>query len=279
MKIENLKIFLEVVRAGSIHEAARNLYMSHQNLIKIIKNMEAELNTPLFVRTRKGVQLNASGNEVFVTATQIVENYETMLKKLKIDSDVIKLYITPTFSTLAGELQGNCFDDKYLSIYKRDASEIKKMLERGESGIYFMSTTNEHISISERIEKHTIASSNLCVQICHQNYVQQCTKMSESSVNKFITNAGYDKSNLSSNGINIDDMQVCKRLMKEEGFSFYTEQKLYDAEFSNPEWAIIDQKELSYNINYTVFFNIPETIFYQNLKEQIIQKISAYFKT
>ncbi|MBP3628843.1 MAG: LysR family transcriptional regulator, partial [Anaerotignum sp.] len=70
MKIENLKIFLEVAQSESINEAARNLFMTHQNLNKIIKNLEAELNTQLFVRTNKGILLTSNGKELFVTASQ-----------------------------------------------------------------------------------------------------------------------------------------------------------------------------------------------------------------
>ena len=39
MKIENIRLFLEVVQLGSINKAAEKLYISQQSLSTIMKNM------------------------------------------------------------------------------------------------------------------------------------------------------------------------------------------------------------------------------------------------
>lgn len=277
MKIENLKIFLETAQSGSMHEASRKLYMSHQNLNKIIKNMEAELNTQLFVRSPKGIQLNNNGKEVFVAATQIVTNYESMLEKLHTDSDIIKFYTVPSFSSLATILQGRCFNGKYLSVYKRDANEIIKMIERGKPGIYFMSVMDDNIDISDNTETHVIPSSNLSVLACHKQFhdLYAGKTAAEINANKFITNTSYD--HLKLNTINIDDIHVCKRLMRDDSFIFSTEMKLFTAEFPEDEWDIISKDMLAFHIQYTIYFNLPDTPSYQAIKEQVIERIETYF--
>ena len=57
MKIENLKYFLAVVRTGSLHKAAEELYLMPQNLSTIIRNIEHDAGEKLFVRTLKGLLL------------------------------------------------------------------------------------------------------------------------------------------------------------------------------------------------------------------------------
>ena len=42
MKIENIRLFLDVVRYGSINKAAEKNFIAQQNLSVTIKNMEKE---------------------------------------------------------------------------------------------------------------------------------------------------------------------------------------------------------------------------------------------
>ena len=46
MKIENIRLFLDVVRYGSINKAAEKNFIAQQNLSVTIKNMEKELAHP-----------------------------------------------------------------------------------------------------------------------------------------------------------------------------------------------------------------------------------------
>ena len=57
MKIENIRLFLDVVRYGSINKASEKNFIAQQNLSVIIKNMEKELDTTLFERNNTGIIL------------------------------------------------------------------------------------------------------------------------------------------------------------------------------------------------------------------------------
>ena len=78
MNIEHLKYVLEVDRAGSISQAADNLYMGQPNLSKAIKELEQTLNITLFRRTSKGVQITPKGREFLRYAKSILRQYEAM---------------------------------------------------------------------------------------------------------------------------------------------------------------------------------------------------------
>ena len=53
MRIEDLKIFVDVVRYHSMNIAADKNFTTPQNLSKIIKRMEDELSVILFNRSKK----------------------------------------------------------------------------------------------------------------------------------------------------------------------------------------------------------------------------------
>ncbi|MGD9942460.1 MAG: LysR substrate-binding domain-containing protein [Burkholderiaceae bacterium] len=68
MKLHNLRDFIAVARAGSIHQAARELQLSQPALTKSIRQLEKELGTPLFDRTAKGAALNQMGRRFLLRA-------------------------------------------------------------------------------------------------------------------------------------------------------------------------------------------------------------------
>lgn len=78
MNIEHLKYVLEVDRAGSISQAAENLYMGQPNLSKAIKELESTLNITIFKRTPRGAEITANGREFLRYARSILRQYEEM---------------------------------------------------------------------------------------------------------------------------------------------------------------------------------------------------------
>lgn len=278
MKIENLKIFLEVAQAESMNEAARNLFMSHQNLNKIIKNLESELNTQLFLRTNKGIQLTNSGKELFITANQIVKSYDKFLETLHYtESDIIKFYTLSSQSTLSNCLRSQQFGNRYLSIYKRDLNEIIKMIQRGKTGIYFLPINKDlAFSVAPETTKHVLFSSDRVTLICHKNYLEQYTGKSFYDAKKLLCNTAQNE--FETAALNIDDIQLCKKLMRNEGFAYSTEYHLYCAEFTEDEWYIFHEESMpDYKIEFTLFFNLPNTAEFQKLQQDIIQSIEAFF--
>ncbi len=79
MNNDNLSLynaFLAVVRAGSILEASRQLYISQPAVSKAIKKLEANLNTTLFIRTSKGIQLTEEGSILYDNISSAFEYIE-----------------------------------------------------------------------------------------------------------------------------------------------------------------------------------------------------------
>ena len=64
MESQELRIFREVARAGSISKAAVHLGYVQSNVTARIKKLEEELNAVLLIRHSKGVTLTAEGERL-----------------------------------------------------------------------------------------------------------------------------------------------------------------------------------------------------------------------
>lgn len=73
MEFKDLKIFQSVSEHGSISRAAKSLNYVQSHVTSRIKLLEAELNTQLFLRHRKGTTLTSEGKKLQVYAEQIMK--------------------------------------------------------------------------------------------------------------------------------------------------------------------------------------------------------------
>ena len=61
VRIEQLEVILTVAQSGSMQKAAEQLHTSSQNISKLIKQLEDELQLQIFMRNKYGVFLTSVG--------------------------------------------------------------------------------------------------------------------------------------------------------------------------------------------------------------------------
>jgi molybdate transport repressor ModE-like protein len=71
MQWDDLRIFLAVVRAGSISGAAKRLGVQHSTVSRRLRSLEEQLGTRLIERKKSGYELTESGEELQLTASKI----------------------------------------------------------------------------------------------------------------------------------------------------------------------------------------------------------------
>ncbi len=84
-KLDYYRIFYETAKHSSFSTAARNLYISQSAISQCISQLEQDLSTTLFTRSRRGVSLTTEGNLLFQkveNALQTIEQGETLLAQL-----------------------------------------------------------------------------------------------------------------------------------------------------------------------------------------------------
>lgn len=80
MTLEQLEIFLELAKTGSMTVSADNLSMTKPNVSKSINNLESELNVVLFFRTTKGSVLTPIGELFREHAVEVLTHIREMTK-------------------------------------------------------------------------------------------------------------------------------------------------------------------------------------------------------
>lgn len=79
MEFRQIRLFLEIVRAGGFHRAAASLRVAQPAISVAIRNLEEELGVTLFDRGRKKVRLTPEGRVFFRRATEL----EGMLRSIE----------------------------------------------------------------------------------------------------------------------------------------------------------------------------------------------------
>ena len=85
MRIEDLKIFVDDVQNHSMNIAAEKNFTTPQNLSKIIKRMEDELNVVLFTRSKKGSELTREGENFYLHIIEVLKHYKEAIDSVNLD--------------------------------------------------------------------------------------------------------------------------------------------------------------------------------------------------
>lgn len=78
MTFQQLQYLVEAHKAGSISQAAKNLFLTPSSVSVAISGLEQELGYPVFVRTAQGLMLTTEGQKVLRYANRILENYRLL---------------------------------------------------------------------------------------------------------------------------------------------------------------------------------------------------------
>ncbi|RSZ62850.1 LysR family transcriptional regulator [Corynebacterium hylobatis] len=102
MDSRQLQHFRAIVEHGSFTAAAEALLMAQPSLSTAVKNLEKELGAQLLIRTRSGVVLTESGQEVYRLAVQVLDQMEYAAARVRGFSagDVgrVVMNVAPTFN-------------------------------------------------------------------------------------------------------------------------------------------------------------------------------------
>ncbi len=82
MRMEHLEYLICLARTHSITKASAELFTTHQNVSKMIRQLEDELEVSLFVRSQKGVYLTAEGEIVLEFAQNTLAQLQNAKQRL-----------------------------------------------------------------------------------------------------------------------------------------------------------------------------------------------------
>ena len=155
IKLELYKVFKEVAEAGNITAAAKSLFISQSAVSQSIKQLEAELHTPLFSRNFRGVTLTSEGRMLYEYVRSAISLLETGEAKLAQTQDLqmgqltIGASDTVTSQFLLPYLEQ--FHRQYpairIQIISGRSHKVLSLLQSGKVDIAFASTPQETASL------------------------------------------------------------------------------------------------------------------------------------
>lgn len=178
MDIESLNTFLVVSRTKHFGKASGELYISQSSVSKQIKSIEKELNTSLFNRTTRQVELTPAGEELQIYAKDIVQTY-FKLKKNMCKYDKSK-EVNITFGTMG--LTNIYKLPRMISYFKRiypninielvegNVNYIVKNLKQNNINIALLTTNTPGIS---KFRKYPLIFDEVCIAVPKSHYLDE----------------------------------------------------------------------------------------------------------
>ncbi|MBR1780254.1 MAG: LysR family transcriptional regulator [Oscillospiraceae bacterium] len=81
MTLQQIQYAVSIADTGSINSAAKELFISQSRLSGAVRELEQELDITIFLRTNRGIQVTAEGEEFLGYARQILDQYHLMEDK------------------------------------------------------------------------------------------------------------------------------------------------------------------------------------------------------
>lgn len=153
MTLQQLKYLIEIVRSGSINQAAKQLYITQPSLSSAMKELETEMGLELFVRTPRGITLSADGVEFLSYARQVVEQADLLEQRYRNKPPARQLCSVSTqhyafaVNALVNLIRATDAEEYEITLRETRTYEIIQDVKalRSEIGILFMNSFNQKV--------------------------------------------------------------------------------------------------------------------------------------
>jgi DNA-binding transcriptional LysR family regulator len=173
MELYQLRAFVQVARIGNLTQAAERLHISPSALSTQIKNLEAELEIPLFIRQPRGMVLTEEGKVLCTYARAVIEKAESFahqsrrLRRRPATILRIGLNAAPEFLKISriAETPAKTMPGAAIRYVKSDTLDTPRMLTQGIIDIGFVFGVDLdreiHIDFLVQVDFHVVIPRRL----------------------------------------------------------------------------------------------------------------------
>lgn len=156
-KLELYRVFKEVASSGSISAASKQLYISQSAVSQSIKQLEDQLETRLFVRNSRGVELTADGSLLYdyiKSALSLIDSAEQKMAQSR-------ALMTGELVIGASDTITSCFLLPHLRSFHKQFPGIKLRIINGTGGEVIRFLYDGHVDIAFTSSKPDNMSLNI----------------------------------------------------------------------------------------------------------------------
>lgn len=139
MDIKHMKYFVEVVKQGGMTNASKSLYIAQPTISKAIKDIESELEMPLFERRKRQLDLTDAGHIFYNKCEEILNLYDSISVEMnglsKLEKGHISIGMSPVmdvsfFVHLLGEFH-KLYPNVTYNLDEHGGKYIEDSLQKG----------------------------------------------------------------------------------------------------------------------------------------------------
>ena len=273
INFEYYKIFYMIAKNKNITKAANELHISQPAISRMLKTMEEQINTKLFIRKTKGVILTLEGNELYRLISNNIDNIikaENNFSKI-INNNNLKIAIDKNYlnylisSKKIDNILKNNINITFINTNNFDL--LNNQLSNNLIDFAFISDSNnyqfnDNIKFKKLEELHLIFASkeknnfNKPIVLLNNNKIKEIC-------NKYILNENIKYSNI----IIVDDYDNIYPLINKGYANGFVFNEFIENQLQNKIIYKISEKNI-YKINIGILYNINNE-----------NKIQKYFNT
>lgn len=152
MTLQQLRYVTAIAAAGSLNEAAKQLFITQPSLSGSIKELEKETGFELFIRSNRGIKMTPEGEEFLGYARQVCEQYtlleeKYMGKKSKKKFSVSMQHYTFAVKAFMEMAKQTGMEEYEFAVYETKTHEVIENVKtfRSELGILYITDFNRQI--------------------------------------------------------------------------------------------------------------------------------------
>ena len=177
MTLQQIYYLLTIEESDSMNKAAEKLYIAQPTLTSAVKEVEAEIGIPIFLRTHKGVIPTAEGKEFLVKARALYQQYEGLLETYSEEGSLRRKFSVSmqhySFAVKAFIEMMQHFDMNQFDLVLRETRTINVIRDvgslRSEIGILYISDLNrrfiQRLFREQELEFHPLIQCPACVYL------------------------------------------------------------------------------------------------------------------
>ena len=234
MTLLQLKYVVTAATAGTISEAAKQLYITQPSLTSAIKELENELGITIFKRTNRGILLSAEGEEFLGYARQVIEQTNLIEERYLGSAQIRHRFCVSTqhysfaveaFVDLLKRYGGEEYDFRIRETQTYELlDDVSKL--RSEVGVLYMNRFNETI-LRKTLREKELTFHRLFIARPHV-FVSAFSPLAQKTI------------------ITLEDLEPYPRLSYEQGEhnSFYFSEEILSTRESKKDIMVSDRATL-----------------------------------
>ena len=151
MLLNQIELFVTVARNQNLGKTAREIHVSASSVCQRLKSLENDLGVKLYNKKKEGIELTGAGQTVLTTASEVLNQLDTLRKTLNHDSEkaVESLTIGGTYNPSAKYLPSAIAEfqkthpDVKATFLTSDRANIQKSVRESEVDIAIIQSPSE----------------------------------------------------------------------------------------------------------------------------------------